>query len=107
MLEDAVTRLAPTPANAPKAFDLRRVGAHPDFWYPLAWADELKAGRTLARRFAADPIVLYRGTGGQVYALGDRGAHRQVPLHLGVACENQRKCQDHGWSDLGAGELVG
>src|SRR3984885_10550416 len=106
MLEDAVTRLAPTAANAPKAFDLRRVGSHPDFWYPLAWADELKVGRTLARHFAGEPIVLYRGTNGQVYALEDRCAHRQVPLHLGVVCENQLKCHYHGWSYNGGGQCV-
>ena len=87
MLEDAVTRLAPAPANAPNAFDLRRVGAHPDYWYPLAWGNELKKGRTLGRHFAGEPIVLYRGENGQAYALEDRCAHRQVPLHLGVVCK--------------------
>src|ERR1700733_4460159 len=106
MLEDAVTRLAATPANAPTMIDLRRIGAHPDFWYPLAWADELKAGRTLGRRFAGEPIVLYRGKNGKAYALEDRCAHRQVPLHLGVVCENQLKCHYHGWSYNGAGQCV-
>src|SRR5580692_9079414 len=71
MLEDAVTRLPATQANAPSPVNLRRIGAHPDHWYPLAWADELKKGRTLARRFAAEPIVLYRGQNGQAYALED------------------------------------
>ncbi|HTY92888.1 MAG TPA: Rieske 2Fe-2S domain-containing protein [Steroidobacteraceae bacterium] len=106
MLEDAVPPLAPTPATAAKPFDLRRIGAHPDFWYPLAWADELKVGRTLARRFAGEPIVLYRGQNGQAYALEDRCAHRQVPLHLGVVCENRLKCHYHGWSYSGTGECV-
>jgi renierapurpurin 18,18'-hydroxylase len=106
MLEDAVTRLAAPSANASMAFDLRRVGAHPDFWYPLAWADELKKGRTLARCFAGEPIVLYRGENGQAYALEDRCAHRQVPLHLGVVCQNQLKCHYHGWSYSGTGQCV-
>src|SRR5580658_2957753 len=106
MLEDAVTRLTATPAIAPKPVDLRRVGAHPDFWYPLAWADELKAGKTLARRFAGEPIVLFRGRNGQAYALEDRCAHRQVPLHLGVVCDNQLKCHYHGWSYSGTGQCV-
>jgi len=101
-----VPPLAPTPATAAKPFDLRRIGAHPDFWYPLAWADELKVGRTLARRFAGEPIVLYRGQNGQAYALEDRCAHRQVPLHLGVVCENRLKCHYHGWSYSGTGECV-
>ncbi len=55
-------------ANSPNAFDLRRVGAHPDYWYPVAWSDELKAGKALGRRFAGQPIVLYRGASGQVFA---------------------------------------
>src|SRR6202022_4586381 len=80
------------PANSPNAFDLRRVGAHPDHWYAVAWSDELKQGKTLGRRFAGDPIVLYRGKAGRVFALEDRCAHRQVPLHLGVVNGDEIKC---------------
>ena len=58
MPEDGSNLIAMRPANSANGFDLRRVGAHPDHWYPLAWADELKAGKTLARRFAGEPIVL-------------------------------------------------
>src|SRR5579862_5380596 len=72
--------------------DLRRIGSHPDHWYPLAWSDELKPGKTLARQFAGSPIVLYRGTSGQAYALEDRCAHRQVPLHKGVVNGDMLKC---------------
>src|ERR1700728_2810263 len=83
--------------NSPNSFDLRRIGAHPDFWYPFAWSYELKPGKTLARRFAGEPIVLYRGNSGQVFALEDRCAHRQVPLHLGVVSGDDLKCHYHGW----------
>jgi len=94
------------PANSPNAFDLRRVGAHPDFWYPLAWSHEIKVGKTLARHFAGEPIVLYRGTGGQVFALEDRCAHRQVPLHLGVVNGDDLKCHYHGWVYSCSGKCV-
>ena len=94
------------PANSPNAFDLRRVGAHPDYWYPLAWSDELKPGRVLGRRFAGHPIALYRGADGQVSALEDRCAHRQVPLHLGVVCGNELKCHYHGWTYDRSGRCV-
>ncbi|MGA9027555.1 MAG: aromatic ring-hydroxylating dioxygenase subunit alpha [Steroidobacteraceae bacterium] len=93
-------------ANSPNAFDLRRIGAHPDHWYPLAWSHELKPGNTLGRQFAGQPIVLYRGAGGDVYALEDRCAHRQVPLHLGVVCGEQLKCHYHGWTYDGSGACV-
>ncbi len=78
--------------------DLRRTAANPDYWYPLAWSDELKAGQILGRRFAGEPIALYRGESGRVFALEDRCAHRQVPLHLGVVAGDLLKCHYHGWA---------
>ncbi len=78
--------------------DLRRIAAHPDHWYPLAWSDEVRPGKTLARRFAGEPVVLFRGKSGQLHALEDRCAHRQVPLSLGVVEGETLKCGYHGWS---------
>jgi renierapurpurin 18,18'-hydroxylase len=106
MQEDSSNLVAMHPANSPNAFDLRRVGAHPDYWYPLAWCDELKPGKTLGRRFAELPIALYRGNGGRVFALEDRCAHRQVPLHLGVVSGDELKCHYHGWTYDSGGKCV-
>jgi renierapurpurin 18,18'-hydroxylase len=106
MPENGSIPIAIRPANSPNAFDLRRVGAHPDQWYPLAWSDELKPGRALGRRFAGQPIVLYRGDSGQVHALEDRCAHRQVPLHLGVVSGDRIKCHYHGWTYDCSGKCV-
>jgi len=92
--------------HAPSPIDLRRVGVHPDYWYPVAWCDELKVGKTLARRFAGEPIVLYRGASGTVFALEDRCAHRQVPLHLGVVNGEELKCHYHGWTYNCTGKCV-
>ena len=61
MQEESSNLVNLRPANSPNAFDLRRVGTHPDHWYAVAWSDELQQGKTLGRRFAGDPIVLYRG----------------------------------------------
>jgi renierapurpurin 18,18'-hydroxylase len=106
MPEDGSNLIAMHAANSPNAFDLRRVGAHPDFWYPVAWSDELKVGRTLGRRFADLPIALYRGKGGRAFALEDRCAHRQVPLHLGVVSGDEIKCHYHGWTYDCSGKCV-
>ncbi|HEY2661369.1 MAG TPA: aromatic ring-hydroxylating dioxygenase subunit alpha [Caulobacteraceae bacterium] len=106
MPEDGSSAIAMRPANSPNGFDLRRVGAHPDHWYPVAWSDELKQGKALGRRFAGDPIVLYRGKAGQVIALEDRCAHRQVPLHLGVVNGDELKCHYHGWAYDRTGKCV-
>ena len=106
MPEDSPNLTSPYIANSPNTFDLRRVGAHPDYWYPLAWSDQVPVGGTLARRFAGEPIVLYRGTTGRVFALEDRCAHRQVPLHLGVVCGDEIKCHYHGWTYDCTGKCV-
>ena len=107
MSEDASNLIPLRTANLASGFDLRRVGAHPDYWYPVAWSDELKAARALGRRFAGEPIVIYRGVSGQVFALEDRCAHRQVPLHLGVVSGDELKCHYHGWTYNCTGKCVG
>jgi phenylpropionate dioxygenase-like ring-hydroxylating dioxygenase large terminal subunit len=86
--------------------DLRRVGAHPDYWYPLAWSRELKPGRSLATRFAGDPILLVRPKEGAVFALADRCAHRQVPLHQGVVEGCVVRCGYHGWAYDASGRCI-
>ena len=106
MAEDISNLITLRAANSSDAVDLRRVGAHPDYWYPLAWSDELPAGKTLGRRFAGLPIVLYRGSSGQVFALEDRCAHRQVPLHLGEVTGDDLKCHYHGWTYNCSGKCV-
>ena len=68
--------------------DLRRVDSHPDHWYPLAWSEEVKPGKVVARRLMGEPVAIYRSTprsgAGRLFALEDRCAHRQVPLSMGV-----------------------
>jgi renierapurpurin 18,18'-hydroxylase len=78
--------------------DLRRVPIHPDHWYPLAWSKEVKRGKTYGTHFAGDPIVLVRTESGAVFALEDRCAHRQVPLHAGVVKGESIRCGYHGWT---------
>ena len=78
--------------------DLRRIDTHPDFWYPVAWSHEVKSGKTLGVRFSGEPVVLYRGASGRVFALEDRCAHRQVPLRLGKVEGDTLKCGYHGWA---------
>jgi len=86
--------------------DLRRVGAHPDHWYPVAWSPELRRGKPLAVRFAGEPIVLVRPESGPVFALEDRCAHRQVPLSNGVVQGAAIRCCYHGWTYDGSGRCI-
>ncbi|MEN3975564.1 aromatic ring-hydroxylating dioxygenase subunit alpha [Emcibacter sp. SYSU 3D8] len=86
--------------------DLRKVDSHPDHWYPLAWSNELAAGKTLGRRLMGEPVVLYRGASGTVFALEDRCAHRQVPLSVGVVDGDVLQCGYHGWAYDCSGKCV-
>ncbi len=86
--------------------DLRRVGANPNHWYPLAWSRELKPGGSLAAAFAGEPIVLVRPKDGPVFALSDRCAHRQVPLSRGMVEGCAIRCGYHGWAYDQAGNCV-
>jgi len=86
--------------------DIRTIGTNPDFWYPLAWANEIKPGKVIGRHFAGQPIALFRTADGELGALEDRCAHRQVPLHMGVVAGQTLKCGYHGWAYDRAGACV-
>ncbi|WP_447969708.1 Rieske 2Fe-2S domain-containing protein [Nitrospira sp. M1] len=87
--------------------DLRKTGSHPDYWYPLARTRDLKKGKTLGVSFAGDPIVLVRTESGAIYALEDRCAHRQVPLHCGVVHGEHLQCGYHCWTYDQQGTCIG
>ena len=85
--------------------DLRRVGANPDFWYPVALSRRVRDGRVCATAFAGERIALYRGASGAVHALEDRCAHRQVPLSMGVVEGETLRCCYHAWAYRGDGRI--
>jgi phenylpropionate dioxygenase-like ring-hydroxylating dioxygenase large terminal subunit len=96
--------IRPAPgANRP---DLRKTGIHPDHWYPLAWSRELRRGTAIGAGFAGEPIVVVRTASGAVFALEDRCAHRQVPLHAGVVAGELLQCCYHRWTYDATGACV-
>ncbi|MBR8638965.1 aromatic ring-hydroxylating dioxygenase subunit alpha [Streptomyces tuirus] len=106
---DRATALAAEPsghseAAAAKA-DLRRVGANPDYWYPVALSRRVRRERVLATAFAGERIALFRGRSGEVHALEDRCAHRQVPLSMGVVEGEILRCRYHAWAYRGDGRI--
>jgi phenylpropionate dioxygenase-like ring-hydroxylating dioxygenase large terminal subunit len=98
------TEMVAPPGNRP---DLRRIGLHPDFWYPLARSSDIAPERTYAAMFAGNPIALARTARGQVFALDDRCAHRQFPLHKGVVTGETLRCAYHAWTYRTDGCLAG
>ncbi|WP_328898658.1 aromatic ring-hydroxylating dioxygenase subunit alpha [Streptomyces sp. NBC_00441] len=87
------------------AVDLRRVGADPDYWYPVALTREVRVGKVVAAVFAGERLALYRGKSGAVHALEDRCAHRQVPLSMGVVEGDVLRCRYHAWAYRGDGRI--
>jgi renierapurpurin 18,18'-hydroxylase len=85
--------------------DIRRIGIHPDFWYPVALSARLRKGTAFGARFAGDRIALYRGASGMVRALADRCAHRQMPLSMGVVEGDALRCCYHAWAYRGNGRI--
>jgi len=86
--------------------DLRQIGVHRDYWYPLVRSQKLKKGAAFAAAFAGEPIVLIRAKSGALFALEDRCAHRQIPLSAGVVSGERLRCGYHGWTYDGSGKCV-
>jgi phenylpropionate dioxygenase-like ring-hydroxylating dioxygenase large terminal subunit len=86
--------------------DLRKTGLHPDHWYPLLRAKNLKCGKAVGVGFGGEPIVLVRTESGKAFALEDRCAHRQVPLSAGVVGGEHIQCCYHGWTYDCSGKCV-
>jgi Phenylpropionate dioxygenase and related ring-hydroxylating dioxygenases, large terminal subunit len=67
------------------------------FWYPIAYADELDAGKPLARTLLDEPLIAYRTTGRRIVVARDLCIHRGVPLHLGWQEGDELVCAYHGF----------
>jgi phenylpropionate dioxygenase-like ring-hydroxylating dioxygenase large terminal subunit len=89
-----------------QSVDLRRIDCHPDFWYPIAWSEEVRPGKMIARAYAGEPVAVIRSADGKLFALEDRCAHRQVPLTHGVVSGCTVKCGYHGWAYDAEGQCI-
>lgn len=98
--------MPPCPTQRTIPQDLRRTRLHPDNWVPLACSRELRPGCALSASFAGEPIVLVRPGQGAPFALEDRCAHRQVPLHTGVVKGERLQCTYHCWTYDRSGRCV-
>ena len=106
MVEERVQRRVAAFLAAGETRDLRKTGIHPDHWYPLARSRDVKKGKAFGTNFAGEPIVIVRTEGDTVFALEDRCAHRQVPLHAGVVEGDLLRCCYHRWTYDASGACV-
>jgi phenylpropionate dioxygenase-like ring-hydroxylating dioxygenase large terminal subunit len=84
----------------------RSAGMHPDYWYPAEKSERLKRGKALGIKFWGRSIAIFRDHNGQVHAVEDRCAHRQVKLSLGQVKGCNLVCMYHGWEFDADGKLV-
>ncbi len=85
---------------------IREVGINRNYWYPVSWADQLKAGQIIPVMIWSEAIAVYRDQNGTVYAMEDACPHKGVALHKGELINNHITCPYHGWEFNGQGECV-
>jgi phenylpropionate dioxygenase-like ring-hydroxylating dioxygenase large terminal subunit len=75
-------------------------------WYVAAIDDELIDGRLLSRTLLGQPVLLFRGESGQLFALNDRCPHRGALLSRGRLEGDAVRCMYHGIKFEGSGKCV-
>ena len=100
-MELATTLTSQTVQNA-----VREVGINPNYWYPVGWANQLKAGNVMPVKIWQQAIAVYRDANGQIHAMEDACPHKGVALHKGKVQGCHLTCPYHGWELNGNGECV-
>ncbi len=70
--------IAPTLKNQEIQNSVREVGINPNYWYPVAWADQLKFSQVISVVVWQQEIAIYRDRNGQLYGLEDACPHKGV-----------------------------
>lgn len=85
---------------------VREVGIHRDYWYPVAWSNCLKLRQVIPVKVWQASIALYRDEHGQVHAIDNACPHKGIELHLGQVQGDRIVCPYHGWEFDGQGNCV-
>ncbi len=76
---------------------VREVGINPNYWYAVAWANELKPEHMIPVVIWQQAIALYRDAEGHLHALENACPHKGVELHKGYVKGDRLVCPYHGW----------
>ncbi|XP_059630744.1 chlorophyllide a oxygenase, chloroplastic [Cornus florida] len=68
-----------------------------NFWYPVAFSNDLKDDTMVPIDCFEEPWVIFRGKDGEPGCVQNTCAHRACPLHLGSVNEGRITCPYHGW----------
>lgn len=85
---------------------IREMGINPNYWYPVAWANQIQPGKILPVKIWQQSIAVYRTPTGQVHALENACPHKGVELHNGIVQDEYLACPYHGWQFDGEGNCV-
>src|SRR3546814_11795521 len=75
-------------------------------WYPVAVAEEIKAGEVRSIKFCDSRIAVFRGEDGVVRAVSARCKHMGADVGLGQVVGNNVRCPYHHWEYNGQGICV-
>ena len=103
-----------TPIAAPPTFEeakntrqkVRAAGMNPNYWYAVEHANALGKGEVQEVMFWKRSIALFRTEHGQLNAIENRCAHRQLKLTTGHVDGCNLVCPYHGWAYDGEGRVV-
>ena len=73
-------------------------GLDPAYWYAVEWDRSLRPGTVREVTFQDATVALYRTEQGELHAIENRCAHRQVKLSHGQVRGCELACAYHGWS---------
>ena len=85
---------------------VREIGINPNYWYPVAWAKEIKPNQVKQVIVWEQAIAIYRDIQGQLHGLEDACPHKGVNLHKGEVAGSNLVCPYHGWEFSQSGECV-
>jgi len=84
----------------------RKCGLSGNYWYPIELDCNIKSSQIRAVVFWKTSICLWRGANGNLFAIEDRCAHRQLRISTGHVEGNNVTCCYHGWVYNGSGKVV-
>lgn len=85
---------------------VRSAGLDPNHWYAVEHEDALRPGQVTEVVFWKKSVAVYRDELGELHAIENRCAHRQLKLSLGQVMGDRLVCAYHGWKYDGSGKLV-
>jgi phenylpropionate dioxygenase-like ring-hydroxylating dioxygenase large terminal subunit len=98
------------PPTFAEAANLRQkacaAGLDPSYWYAVENDEAVKVGKVVEVKFWKTSIALFRDEKGELHAVENRCAHRQVLLSEGRVEGCRLTCRYHGWSYDADGRLA-